>query len=228
RRNAEINTIAIAETSKLYLDIMGHDIRNHLQAIIMSSDIIESNDIGDEVTSAIEMIVESVQKSKDLISKIHADKELLNVPLSNISLTVALEHSINSLLEVYDDIKLNVEYNVQESLITADKYVERLLSNILENAVIHNSGAIKQIWVELREVDRGYLVSIKDNGPGISDGMKETLFDPSRRFGGIGVHQVTRILRKYGGNISVHDRVPSDSSQGARFDIWFPKALTSV
>jgi len=80
------------------------------------------------------------------------------------------------------------------------------------------------LWVDIQESGQGYQVSIWDNGQGISDDKKDSLFDPSRRFGGVGIHQTIRILHKYGGHISVHDRVASDPTQGAEFRIWFPKA----
>ena len=67
------------------------------------------------------------------------------------------------------------------------------------------------------------MVAISDNGPGISDTMKASLFDMSRRFGGIGLHQAKQIIEKYGGRIEVHDRVPSAFSKGAEFRLFFLK-----
>ena len=95
--------------------------------------------------------------------------------------------------------------------------------NLLDNAVVYNNKKTRQIWVELIEVDEGYEISIADNGAGIPDEKKDILFDPDRRFGGVGVHQVRRIVQKYGGKLSVHDRIDGDIEQGAKFRIWVPK-----
>lgn len=54
--------------------------------------------------------------------------------------------------------------------------------------------------------------------------MKKTLFDPNRRFGGVGIHQAFQIARKNGGTTEVEDRVPGYSSKGAKFSIWLPKS----
>ena len=91
------------------------------------------------------------------------------------------------------------------------------------NAVEHNPNSKKHIWISLQKQEKGYVVAIADNGPGISDKMKASLFDMSRRFGGIGLHQAKQIIEKYGGQIEVHDRVPGAFSKGAEFRLNFPK-----
>ena len=116
-----------------------------------------------------------------------------------------------------------MKHRVQEAFVSADEFLEQLLNNILENTVEYNEKRVRKVWVELRKSVEGYTVSIKDNGSGISDEEKETLFDPSRRFGGVGIHQSIRILQKYGGDMTVHDRVTSNPSQGSEFRIRFPK-----
>ncbi|MDF1540245.1 MAG: hypothetical protein P1Q69_15230 [Candidatus Thorarchaeota archaeon] len=54
--------------------------------------------------------------------------------------------------------------------------------------------------------------------------MKESLFDPMRRFGGIGIHQVSRIVQKYQGKLSFGDRVVENRICGAEVSIWIPRA----
>jgi signal transduction histidine kinase len=91
------------------------------------------------------------------------------------------------------------------------------------NAADHNTSDKPHIWVNLYERDSGIVVSIADNGPGIPDQTKKILFDMSRRYGGVGLHQSHQIINKYGGRIEVHDRILGDSSQGVEFRLWFPR-----
>jgi len=106
---------------------------------------------------------------------------------------------------------------VREPVVRADDYLELLLMNILENAVVHNDKKIRRVWVTVNKLKRGYEVLVRDNGPGLTESKKEFLFDPEKRFGGVGVHQAMSIVRKYGGRISVHDRITGDPSQGTEF-----------
>jgi len=96
------------------------------------------------------------------------------------------------------------------------------------NAIEHNPKDEKAVWVNLTEGEKGYIISIADNGSGIPDPVKSSLFDTSRRFGGLGLHTAHYICEKYNGRIEVHDRVVGDPSQGAEFRIWIPKPINAV
>jgi signal transduction histidine kinase len=148
---------------------------------------------------------------------------LLSTPLIEKPLRTALDESIEVLKKTYEDLEIVVNYETRRAMINADQHLETLLMNLLENAVIHNNKRPRRVWVTLKEAKGGYEISIADNGPGISDEKKENLFDPKRRFGGVGIHQALRIAQKYDGYISVEDRAPNDSSQGAKFQLWLPK-----
>jgi signal transduction histidine kinase len=137
-----------------------------------------------------------------------------------------VENSLRILKDKYADLEIEVEYHVQSPVIRADEFLGHLLMNLLENAIIHNNEKVRHLWIFLSEVEGGYVVSIKDNGPGITEEKKKNLFDPNRRFGGVGIHQAMRIVRKYGGKISIHDRVSGDPSQGADFRVWFPISVS--
>ncbi len=73
-----------------------------------------------------------------------------------------------------------------------------------------------------------YRVMIEDTGPGIPDALKGTIFNfiyensgkATRR--GLGLHLVKTIVGLLNGRIWVEDRVPGDSTKGARFVIMLP------
>ncbi len=224
RKKAEEDMRTAAETAMLYLDLMGHDIRNHLQAIIMGTEILDQLDTRPEVREMVDLVASSVESSRNLIKKVQATRGLLSVPLSSTPLRDALEDCLQVLNETYDDVQIEMNLAAQQPTVFADKYLGNLLMNILENAILHNDRKTKRIWLDLKKAKEGYEVVIADNGPGMNNDTKENLFDQSRRFGGVGVHQAFKIIQKYGGHITVQDRVPSDSSKGAEFHIWFPKA----
>ncbi len=217
--------VATAETAQLYLDILGHDVRNHLQGIVMASSLLEHQDLGPESLKAIEMIGESIRKSQGVISQAYATRKLLKTPLSTMSLMNKLKLCVAKMEEKYDSVIFDAIYEVQEANIRADEFLHLLVCNLLENAVVHNTNEDKRVWLVLREVKDGFEVSIYDNGKGIKDKRKEELLDPDRRFGGIGIHQSKSIAEKYGGKVSIHDKVKGDFTQGAEFRIWFPRRV---
>ena len=68
---------------------------------------------------------------------------------------------------------------------------------------------------------------LRDNGPGVPDGLEDYVFEPLRRGHsakegqGIGLALVRSILRAHGGNISLRN----DLKPGAAFEFWIPKIV---
>ncbi len=152
---------------------------------------------------------------------------LLEVPLTKTYLCLSLKESVKTFTEQQKDIVVDLDCPLVNAAIDADRFLSVLLMNLLDNTVTHSAGPGCHVWVKLEDAGDAYEISIADDGPGISDSVKKTLFDPNRRFGGVGIHQASQIARKYGGSIEVGNRVPSDSSQGAKFLIRLPKAETA-
>ena len=87
----------------------------------------------------------------------------------------------------YPNAVIEKKYDISEADIQADTYCYDLFYNLIENGIIHNDEFQPHVWIRLKELDSGYLVEIADNGPGFSPSRKEAIFDPKRRFGGVGL-----------------------------------------
>jgi signal transduction histidine kinase len=79
------------------------------------------------------------------------------------------------------------------------------------------------VWVSLKESGEGFELAIGDNGQGISGALKTVIFDVSRRYGGVGLHQSKQICDKYRGRIDARNRVKDQPTKGAEFIVWLPK-----
>ena len=101
--------------------------------------------------------------------------------------------------------------------------MEQVLTNLLENAVIHASGMTR---LELIVEDTGSVIHfhVRDDGCGIRSDRLEDLFtgylgssarqgDSSRRNMGIGLSVCATIIKAHGGSISARNRAP----RGAEF-----------
>ena len=111
-------------------------------------------------------------------------------------------------------------------MVLADQALSQLIWNLLENAVIHNPKPENEKLVTLSGSITGdtFTLSVIDNGPGIPDEKKKELFNPSRRYGGVGLHLVRRLAEKYGSSPKVLDRIEGKSEEGLRIDIDFKLA----
>jgi signal transduction histidine kinase len=104
--------------------------------------------------------------------------------------------------------------------IPADRVmVERIVDNLLRNAVRHTPGD-SRIWVRMERSDDGALLIVEDDGPGIAPGDRERIFEAFSQGGGPGVDKgvgvglavVARFASLHGGRAWVEDRAGGGAS----------------
>ncbi len=228
RRESERELRVAKDRALLYLDLMGHDLTQQLQVILNSAALMKSAIDESNKDSFMKVIGDAVRRCSRIIEEAKATEQLLSVPTRERKLDEAIELTIKALSKSSGSITFETSYSIRDVIIEADDFLELLLSNIMMNAIEHNPNDEKKVWVVLKEDKAGYTVSIADDGKGIPDPVKTSLFDTSRRFGGLGLHTAHYIVEKYNGTIEVHDRVIGDHTQGAEFRIWIPKPLNAI
>ena len=106
-------------------------------------------------------------------------------------------------------------------------HLKNALRNLLDNALKYG-GEDAQIRVDLKEYERSIVLTVQDNGPGLSAQQQEQIFTPfyrqqatrkSCKGFGLGLAYVKRIVDLHHGNI----QVVSQSGHGASFEITLPK-----
>jgi nitrogen fixation/metabolism regulation signal transduction histidine kinase len=221
-KHAEEEARAAHGVALLYQDITGHDIRNAMQAILIASDLLASDESDSGKAGLIDHINDAVVECSDLISTVQGTATLLSTPLEKTSLDFTLKSCLDVFSKEHSDVMIERKLRTKDAIIKADQFLNNLILNVLSNAVRHSERTDKRVWVELREESSGYEIDISDNGPGISDDMKKNLLNPDRRSGGVGIHQCMQIVSKYGGKFEVLDRVEGNPEEGARISIWLP------
>ncbi|MEX0658379.1 MAG: HAMP domain-containing sensor histidine kinase [Egibacteraceae bacterium] len=99
--------------------------------------------------------------------------------------------------------------------------VERILDNLLTNALVHTPGDCP---VRVRAVVEpgGATLEVEDDGPGLSEADRQTLLrghDDPPEGRGMGLWIVERFARLHGGELRVE---PGASGRWARFVVWLP------
>ncbi|MFW9806536.1 MAG: ATP-binding protein, partial [Candidatus Thorarchaeota archaeon] len=217
--------------ARLYLDLLAHDMSNELQVIQgsaeLAKEVMTTGTESEMLYQFVHQIVESVNRCMTLISEARSTENLAIAPLVERSVSRALLDCAETIGENFSNCILVFEGENLDAKVLADKYLENLFIKIISNAVKHNLSDYRIVWIRLRPSNEGYEISISDNGPGIEDVMKEVLFDPKHRFGGLGIHFSLQIVEKYGGKISIRDRIHGHPNEGVEFVIWLPKLRSS-
>jgi signal transduction histidine kinase len=109
------------------------------------------------------------------------------------------------------------------------KKIERAFFNLMLNACEATTQRQGQIRVELHSSAESFEVRVADNGPGIPESIRNTLFDPFVSSGkpngtGLGLAIVNKIIHDHGGSVSVEQT----SEAGTVFLVKLPRASRAV
>ena len=211
------------ETVQFYLDLLSHDIANQLQVIMTSSGLLEEEVPPSYIDDARKDILDAVERCNRLITKVKRAAQIRFIPLSRIDVIPVLKEKIKVLERVYG-AKVHIKGLKKSSPVEADVLLGEMIWNLLENAARHNPKEEKQVWVTCEEKEETCSLIIADDGPGLSDMRKKTIFTERKHGGGVGIALVSQMIRKYGGAIEVQDRVIGKPAMGSKFVVTLRKA----
>ena len=144
----------------------------------------------------------------------------------------ALQHESLRLLErELESRKISVALDLAASmpLATLDPgQFQQVFFNLIRNAYQALTGESGRITIRTRFNDYEYVISIEDNGTGISPEHMGAIFEPyltTKTSGsGLGLLIVRRIVREHGGEIAIE----SEENHGTRVIIHLPRAERTV
>ena len=115
------------------------------------------------------------------------------------------------------DIKFSVEVPAELLMVPMDPIlIEQVLSNLIENAVIHGK-TTTAIHLRAEKTEDGFAAfSVRDNGQGISPALLPHLFDYSIRHAsppsgdgkrnmGLGLSVCSAVVKAHGGRLTAHN-----------------------
>jgi light-regulated signal transduction histidine kinase (bacteriophytochrome) len=212
-----------------FASIVSHDLKAPLRAIGNLTEWIEE-DAGAVLPASSQknfgIIKQRVKRMEDLIQAIldysKADKRVGDEMMVD---TGKLVHDISEFIGIAPNVKLTVG---DLPVMKTDKTrIQQVLSNLISNAVKHNDNPNPEVSITSVEEAKGWLFTVKDNGPGIEMQFHEKIFvifqTLSRRDQventGVGLAIVKKIVEDHGGSIWVE----SDAGKGAEFKFFWPK-----
>lgn len=190
--------------------VIRHDLRNDLSAVVGTADLLED--------AASEADPDEIRDQATLIQAKSEDALGLLEDTGVIARTVAGEADLQpvDLAQRVRDAAAKapgfaaVEADVpDEAPVLANEGLGSVVDNLVENAIEHHDGDEPHVEVAVEERPDAVALRVADDGPGIPDEEKATLFEPREEgtHGG-GLHLVSTLVDSFGGTIDADDREP--------------------
>ena len=208
---------------------ISHDLRHYLATVVANAEFLyeadqlqlDKKEIYEEIKMASTQMTDLIDSLRELSSQRSA---ISPVPAN---LTQVIRQAMESVRAKPEFRAVEISLKAHDDLpgIFDPKKLERAIFNLLLNACEATVLTKPAIEVEAREHDNMFEIRVKDNGMGVPDAIRKSLFDPFVSFGkpngtGLGLAIVSKIVQDHGGSAWVE----SSSSEGTVLLVKLPRA----
>jgi len=208
--------------------MVGHDIRNPLQAIICDVYLLkkELDSLPDNETKAfVQESLDGIESNLFYINKIVADLQDFARVIIPSRQQIFLEDIIETVL-FKRDLPLKVEVTSQvdksvETIFSDPDLIKRMLNNLITNSLqaMPNGGKLN---VHAYSDQNDVIIEVKDTGIGIPEEARSKMFTPmfttKSQGQGFGLSVVKRMTEALGGTVTFESKVGG----GTKFIVSFP------
>jgi two-component system sensor histidine kinase MtrB len=214
---------------------VSHELRTPLTTIRMATDVLHASrpDFEPHVARSAELLHAELDRFESLLADLleisRYDAHVAVLEPDPIDLRALVRSSVDTVAAVAERAHVAIEVDMPDGPVVADvdgRRVERILRNLLVNAVEHSEG--RPVGVALRGDGRAVAVTVRDHGVGLRPGEAALVFDRfwradlsrNRRTGGTGLGLSISLedARLHGGWLHAWGR----PGHGAQFRLTLP------
>ncbi|MEI7434250.1 MAG: CHASE4 domain-containing protein [Methanomicrobiales archaeon] len=213
-KNYEASLMAVTKKLQLLSAITRNDIKNQLSVLFGYIEL--SKHKKDETD--IKLMTDKIEKSaKTILSQIEFTGDYQELGIKNArwqDLLISFKYAISHL----DMLPLKQVIDIQPVEIFVDPLFEKALCNLVSNSIVHGQH-VTEIRLSTHETGTGLKVIYEDNGVGVPEKEKESIFKHDfGKINGFSLFLTQEILSIT--NISI--RETGEPGAGARFEIFVP------
>jgi len=209
---------------------MAHSIRNPLTSVKMRLFSLDrSLDLNPQQREDFQVISEEIVHIDSLVQSFLEFSRPPKLRMQKISPSEIVDLALKLMTHRLESYQVSVQVERHERLPVVQADPDRLkevLVNIMVNAceAMKGGGAIAIHEEEALDASLGQVavVRIRDNGPGIEEGLRARIFEPffttKDEGSGLGLSIAVRIVEEHGGRLNLESR----KGQGAEFSLILP------
>jgi PAS domain S-box-containing protein len=218
------------ERMEVLNQLLRHDIRNDMAVIGGTLDILADylDDSGvehlDTLKKRSDHVVELTHTARNITESLSIESGE-TMETEAIRLDQILADELENARSSFPEANFTLEENVPAVTVEATELLDSVFRNLFNNAVQHNDKDTPEVSVRVETMDEQVTVRVADNGPGIPDAQKESIFERGEKGSassgtGLGLYLVGALVDQYDGEIDVSDNDP----EGAVFCVTLNRA----
>ena len=218
---------------KQFSSDVSHELRTPVSVILTESQYsLEYADTLEEAKDSFSVIQRQAKKMSELINQImelsKIEKQFI-IPTKKINFSEIIEKILLDYKNLIDKKNIKISKEIEENIfIIGDKImIERLLDNLLNNAMKFTKNEIK---IKLYSENENCILEVEDNGIGMSEEFKNLIWGRFYQINdsrnkkinkgfGLGLFLVSKIIEQHNAVISVE----SELNKGTKFIAKFKK-----
>lgn len=220
-----------------FINNMTHEFKTPIATISLASEALKDPLVSknsDRLSRFISIIFDENKRLACQVEKVlqaaQLDRGDFRLNLDKVNLHDIIQNAIDHIILQIDAKhgQISSAFHADNAFVHADEvHLTNIIFNLLDNANKY-SNQTPNIYVSTRNCDKGIIVSVQDNGIGITRDEQKRIFEKFYRVPtgnlhdvkgfGLGLSYVKTMIEAHFGTISVQ----SEQHKGTRFDIFMP------
>jgi len=225
-----------------FINNMTHEFKTPISTIALAADMAQENSrsVGNEVSTRMMRYLGIIREENKRLGT-HVEKVLqmalldkghVKLKRTDANIHDLIEKVLNSQSVQIEqkEGELDLEFEAENEIISCDElHVTNILNNLVDNAIKYSPGKL-HLTVKTENENNGVVVSITDQGLGMSKEQTHRIFDTFYRVPtgnvhdvkgfGLGLSYVKKMVEAHDGTVSVQSR----PGHGSTFILWLPMA----
>jgi signal transduction histidine kinase len=217
-----------------FIAILGHDLRNPLNAVLMAARRLKQAEVSERWAKSVDYVISGSRRMARLVDQLldlARARQAGGIPV-NLTPGTDLREIVRASVE-----ELRAANSRTEILVDSDEPVSgawdadrlaQVASNLVGNAVVHGTGCVE---VRVRRSGSNAILEVQNSGPAIPPDVLPRVFEAFERPGGdltargdglgLGLFIAERIVAAHHGNIAVR----SNAQEGTIFTVTLPGSV---
>ena len=236
-----INTIIkqkkLSEIKNDFINNMTHEFKTPISTISLASEVLLQTNADaspERIKKYLKIIYDENIRMRGQVDRVlqvaRLDRDEFSLTKSEFDLHRLVRNTVQHLCfdQCEEVTTVNYHFDADQFILNADEmHIKNVVTNLVDNAIKYSSNGTS-LNIQTNNKQEGIILSIEDDGIGMSKETIKHIFDKFYRIPtgnihnvkgfGLGLYYVKNMVDAHGGHIEVK----SEINKGSRFDIYLP------